>query len=49
MTINVINGGLEAGIAYDYRVKDRIFYDRITTEFGIDMGENVDRYTQKAF
>lgn len=50
VTINVINGGLEAGIPNDYRVKDRIgFYDMITQRFGITMGENVDCYNQRPF
>lgn len=42
MTINIINGGLECGIASDPRVADRVgFYERYTSLLGIDMGENV--------
>ncbi len=50
VTINVINGGLEAGIPNDYRVKDRIgFFEVFTGKLGVTMGENVDCYNQKPF
>ncbi len=50
VTINVINGGLEAGRPGDYRVKDRIgFFEVFTGKLGVTMGENVDCYNQKPF
>lgn len=50
VTINVINGGLEAGIPNDYRVRDRIgFFENITSRFSISTGNNVDCYTQQPF
>lgn len=50
VTINVINGGLEAGRPNDYRVVDRIgFYEAICTEMGITTGPNVDCFTQQPF
>ncbi len=49
-TINVINGGLEAGKPNDYRVLDRIgFYERYCAYFGVSVGENVDCFTQERF
>lgn len=49
-TINVINGGLEAGKPNDHRVLDRIgFFERYTSFFGITTGDNVDCFTQERF
>ena len=51
-TVNVINGGLEAGIPNDYRVKDRIdFYKRYLTLLDLDPNEeqNIDCYDQGKF
>ncbi|BDU49776.1 glycosyl hydrolase family 18 protein [Haliovirga abyssi] len=50
VTINVINGGLEAGKPHDSRVDDRIaFYEKITEALGVTPGDNIDCYTQKRF
>ena len=46
-TINVINGGLEAGRPNDSRVLDRIgFFERYTQMLGVDTGQNVDCFDQ---
>jgi chitodextrinase len=50
VTVNVINGGLEAGRPNDYRVVDRIeFFKKTTAAFGVTVGQNVDCYTQSPF
>lgn len=49
-TINIINGAQEAGKPGNSRVADRIgFFDKITTDYGISMGENVDCANQVSF
>jgi basic endochitinase B len=43
MTVNIINGGLECGIADDSRVLDRIgFFTRYAGIFGVSVGSNID-------
>ena len=43
MTVNIINGGLECGIANDYRVADRIgFFMRYAGLLGVLVGTNID-------
>jgi chitinase len=42
LTVNIINGGLECGIAGDARVADRVgFYTRYTTMLSVDPGSNL--------
>lgn len=49
-TINVINGGLEAGKPNDYRVVDRIgFYMRVCDRMAVPYGDNIDCYDQRPF
>lgn len=49
-TINVVNGGLEAGKPNDSRVLDRIgFYKVVCDRMGISYGENIDCFTQSPF
>jgi hypothetical protein len=50
MTINIINGGLECGIAHDPRVEDRVgFFERYVKLLGTDGGDNLRCETIKPF
>ena len=50
VTINIINGAQEAGKPGNSRVLDRIgFFEKITTDFGVSMGDNVDCGNQQSF
>ncbi|MQL84243.1 hypothetical protein Taro_016742 [Colocasia esculenta] len=50
LVTNIINGGLECGIAGDSRVNDRIgYYGRYTQIFGVGVGPNVDCANQRPF
>lgn len=50
LVTNIINGGLECGIANDGRVNDRIgYFNRYTKLFNVDTGPNLDCENQKPF
>uniref|UniRef100_A0A1D1XP70 chitinase n=1 Tax=Anthurium amnicola TaxID=1678845 RepID=A0A1D1XP70_9ARAE len=50
LVTNIINGGLECGIAGDSRVNDRIgYFRRYAQIFGVDVGPNLDCADQKPF
>ncbi|KAG6579149.1 Chitinase 10, partial [Cucurbita argyrosperma subsp. argyrosperma] len=50
LVTNIINGGLECGIANDARVNDRIgFFQRYAKLFNVDTGPNLDCQNQKPF
>ncbi|XP_022759639.1 chitinase 10-like [Durio zibethinus] len=50
LVTNIINGGLECGIANDGRVNDRIgYFQRYAQLFNVDTGPNLDCENQKSF
>jgi basic endochitinase B len=50
MTVNIINGGLECGIAADERVLDRVrFYRRFTDLLGTTDGDNLECATMQSY
>ncbi|KAL0541727.1 hypothetical protein IC582_021782 [Cucumis melo] len=50
LVTNIINGGLECGIANDARVNDRIgYFQRYAKLFNVDTGPNLDCQNQKHF
>ncbi|XP_038875572.1 chitinase 10-like [Benincasa hispida] len=50
LVTNIINGGLECGIANDARVNDRIgYFQRYAQLFNVDTGPNLDCQNQKPF
>lgn len=50
LVTNIINGGLECGIANDARVNDRIgYFERYAQLFNVDTGPNLDCQNQKPF
>ncbi|KAE8648307.1 hypothetical protein Csa_004665 [Cucumis sativus] len=50
LVTNIINGGLECGIANDARVNDRIgYFQRYAKLFNVDTGPNLDCQNQKPF
>ncbi|XP_050235999.1 chitinase 10 [Mercurialis annua] len=50
LVTNIINGGLECGIANDNRVSDRVgYYQRYAKLFNVPIGSNLDCQNQKPF